>query len=116
LGGVKEQLATPPANEAGNTFYKEISTVLSWPIRLKERFVLEPSISAFNVFNMANFSRLGGIGQLLSGAPGSVNGTQNSHTAPGGVGDLNSVRIGTGSGVFAVGAPRQVEFGLRLTF
>ena len=116
LGGVKQVLAAPPPDEAGNTIYKEVSMVLSWPIRLKESLTIEPSISAFNVFNMANFSRLGGSGQLLSGAPGSVNGTENSHTAPGGIGDLNAVRIGTGSGVFAVGAPRQVEFGLRITF
>ena len=51
------------------------------------------------------------------GAGGSVTGTANSHTSndpnfP----DLNAVRTGTGSGVFAVGASRQVEFGLKLTF
>jgi hypothetical protein len=115
LGGVKPSLTTPPAGEAGNSIYKEISTVLSWPIKLRENLSIEPSISAFNVFNVANFGRLGG---LLSGAPGSANGTFSSRTAPvtglfpNGRPDLNSVRIGTGSGVFAVGAPRQVEFGL----
>lgn len=115
LGGVKPTLATPPANEAGNAVYKEVSTVLSWPIKVRESLTIEPSISAFNVFNMANFSRLGGTGGLIgSGSPGSANGTADSHN--GSVPDLNSVRIGTGSGVFAVGAPRQVEFGLRFTF
>jgi hypothetical protein len=110
LGGVKPLLPTPPGNEASNTIYKEVSTVLSWPIKLGERFSIEPSISAFNVFNMGNFARLTG---LLSGASGTANGTTNSHAN---FADLNSVRIGTGSGVFAVGAPRQVEFGLRINF
>jgi len=89
--------------------------VLSWPIRFKERFTIEPSISAFNVFNFANFGRLTGfLNSVDNGAAGgSVTGTANSHT---GVNDLNSVRTGTGSGVFAVGASRQVEFGLKLTF
>jgi hypothetical protein len=82
---------------------------------VRENITIEPSISAFNVFNMANFGRLGGATTgLLSGAPGSPNGTANSHN--GATADLNSVRIGTGSGVFAVGAPRQVEFGLRINF
>jgi hypothetical protein len=118
LGGVKQVLASPPPNQAGNSIYKEVSTVLSWPIRFKERFTIEPSIGAFNVFNFANFARLtGGLNSVAAGgAGGSVQGTANSHTNPGGVADLNNVRTGTGSGVFAVGASRQVEFGLRVTF
>jgi hypothetical protein len=118
LGGVKQILATPPSNEAGNTMYKEVSSVLSWPIKIRERFTVEPSISAFNIFNFANFGRLtGGINSAANGgAGGSVVGTANSHTGAGGVTDLNSVRIGTGSGVFAVGASRQVEFGLKVSF
>jgi hypothetical protein len=119
LGGVKQVLASPPGNPAGNSMYKEVSTVLSWPIRFKERFTLEPSISAFNVFNFANFAGLTGFLDTPDpntgfGAGGSVTGTVNSHTLASG--DLNSVRTGTGSGVFAVGASRQVEFGLKLTF
>ncbi len=117
LGGVKQQLATPPLDQAGNSFYKEVSTVLSWPIKFAEgRYTLEPSISAYNVFNFANFGRLTGFLDSGVGAGGSVTGTANSHTNPNGVADLNNVRTGTGSGVFAVGASRQVEFGLRLTF
>lgn len=114
LGGVKPLVAPPPGNEAGNSIYKEVSMVLAWPIKIRENISIEPSISAFNVFNMANFGRLSG---LLSGAGGSVNGTASSHknTDPN-FADLNSVRVGTGSGVFAVGAPRQVEFGLRINF
>ena len=122
LGGVKQVLAAPPPGQAGNNIYKEVSTVLSWPIRIKERFTLEPSISAFNVFNFSNFGRLTGFLNTPDpttgfGAGGSVTGTLNSHKSNNpNVADLNSVRTGTGSGVFAVGASRQVEFGLRVTF
>jgi hypothetical protein len=116
LGGVKQVLAPPPPDQASNNIYKEVSTVLSWPIRVKERFTLEPSISAFNIFNFSNFDRLTGFLSSGAGAGGSVTGTVKSHTNPGGVVDLNNVRTGTGSGVFAVGASRQVEFGLRVTF
>jgi hypothetical protein len=121
LGGVKPYIASPPPNQTGNTIYKEISTVLSWPIKVRENLSIEPSISAFNVFNFSNFNRLtGGLnnagfaGQAPPGSSGSVNGTTSTHTAA--TGDLNSVRIGTGSGVFAVGGSRQVEFGLRINF
>jgi hypothetical protein len=116
LGGVKQVLATPPGNQAGNSVYKEVSTVLSWPFKFKERFTIEPSIGAFNVFNFANFGRLTGGLTTGSGSGGSVTGTVNSHTGNANFADLNSVRTGTGSGVFAVGASRQVEFGLKLTF
>jgi Carboxypeptidase regulatory-like domain len=116
LGGVKQVLALPPGDQAGNSMYKEVSMVLSWPIKFKERFTIEPSISAFNVFNFANFGRLTGGLTSGVGAGGSVTGTLNSHTGNANFADLNSVRVGTGSGVFAVGASRQVEFGLKLTF
>jgi hypothetical protein len=116
LGGVKQVLALPPGDQAGNSMYKEVSMVLSWPIKFKERFTIEPSISAFNVFNFANFGLLTGGLTTGVGAGGSVTGTLNSHTGNANFADLNSVRTGTGSGVFAVGASRQVEFGLKLTF
>jgi Carboxypeptidase regulatory-like domain len=117
LGGVKQILALPPGNNAGNNMYKEVSTVLSWPFKFKERFTIEPSISAFNVFNFANFAGLTGGLTSGVGSGGSVTGTLNTHnTSSAAIADLNAVRIGTGSGVFAVGASRQVEFGLKVTF
>ena len=91
--------------------------VLAWPIKLKERFSLEPSIAAYNVFNLVNFGRLDGhlnnqvtpFDPGITGPPGNVNGTTAGPSR-------DSVRIGTGSGVFSSGAPRQLEFGLRLNF
>jgi hypothetical protein len=45
---------------------------------------------------------------LLTGAAGQINGTNAL--------DHNIDRVGVGTGVYALGAPRQIEFGLNLTF
>jgi len=107
LGAVVPTLQLPPGNNAGNGYYKDVDTVLSWPFKLRERLTLLPSVSFFNLFNFTNFGAL----SSLTGGPGSINGT----TAGLNTG-TNTVRIGRGSGVFAVGAPRETEFGLRLDF
>ncbi|MGO9649774.1 MAG: carboxypeptidase regulatory-like domain-containing protein [Terriglobales bacterium] len=117
LGGVKPFVAPPPAGAVGNGIFREVSTTLAWPIKLTERFSLEPSFSAFNVFNLANFGIEGGSmpNQVTPFAPntvgtaGNVNGTALGSTR-------ESLRVGTGSGVFSLGAPRQVEWGIRLNF
>jgi len=120
LQAVKPWVAPPPpgAEEAG--FFKEVSTVLSWPIKLRENIIVEPSMGAFNVFNFHNFEipsplmsdqTTGPYAAGTYGSAGSVTGT--------GSGSLNSresLRTGTGSGVFSNGAPRQVEFGLKVNF
>jgi hypothetical protein len=116
LGAVKPFVATPPPGEVGNGIFREVSTVLSWPIKIRERFSIEPSIAAYNAFGFANFGRLDGhlvnapfLSQVPPGPEGNVNGTTAGTPR-------DSVRIGTGSGVFSSGAPRQVEFGLRVNF
>jgi hypothetical protein len=45
---------------------------------------------------------------LLTGAAGKINGTTRA--------GHNVDRVGVGTGVYVLGAPRQIEFGLRLTF
>jgi hypothetical protein len=115
LGAVVPSIQLPPANNAGNGYYKDIDTVLSWPFKLREKLTIMPSISFFNVFNFVNFGALGlplsGNNDSLTGGDGSINGTvAGSNTSS------NTVRIGRGTGVFAVGAPRETEFGLRIDF
>jgi hypothetical protein len=108
LGAVVPTISAPPANNAGNSMYKDVDTVLTWPIKIRERFTIEPSISFFNVFNFANFGPLNGV---LSAGPGSVNGTISGNDPT-----HNVNRAGLGTGVFAAGAPRQMEMGLRIDF
>jgi hypothetical protein len=117
LQATKPFVAPPPSGAVGNGIFREVSTTLAWPIKLTERFNIEPSVSAFNVFNLANFgSELGFFPYSqtpfpvgATGNAGSVNGTASGPTR-------ESLRTGTGSGVFSLGAPRQLEFGLRLNF
>jgi len=117
LGGVKPFIAPPPPGSVGNGVFREVSTTLAWPIKVTERFNIEPSFSAFNVFNLANFGIENGFMPNSTtpflpgstGPAGNVNGTASGSTR-------ESLRIGTGSGVFSLGAPRQVEWGIRLNF
>jgi hypothetical protein len=63
----------------------------------------------FNMFNFANFDLPGSVlGGTLDAAPGSANGTTSMERI--------TNRVGVGTGVFALGAPRVFEFGLRLSF
>jgi len=123
LGAIKPFIAPPPPGQMGNQPFREVSAVLSWPIKITERFSIEPSISAYNVLGLANYSRLTGFlnNQVVPYAPGlygpdgSVNGTIKTHDGSNGNNDISS-KTGTGSGVFSLGSPRQVEFGLKINF
>jgi len=76
---------------------------------MRERFTVQPSAGFYNLFNFANFDLPGNaLSGLLTGAAGQINGTTRvGH-------DVN--RVGVGTGVYSLGAPRQLEFGLRITF
>jgi Carboxypeptidase regulatory-like domain len=121
LQAVKPWIAPPPQNPVGAAPFKEVSATFAWPIRIKESVTIVPSISAFNVFNMANYGIPGYSNGIMTDQtsgpyPAGVNGVAGSPngTSPG----VNraSLRVGTGSGVFANGAPRQLEWGLKLNF
>jgi hypothetical protein len=109
LGGDMPNLVAPPPGNAGLAWLRTFDVSLTRPLRIGDRFVVEPSVSAFNVLNLANFDGPGNrlIG-ALTGMPGTVNGTTVDGRA--------ANRIGPGSGVFTLGAPRQIEFGLKVTF
>lgn len=76
---------------------------------MHEKLTVQTSMSVYNLFNFAKFDLPGNmLNGLLTGAAGQINGiTTDGH---------NINRVGVGSGVFALGSPRQIEFGLRLTF
>src|SRR5262249_3968417 len=104
-------VALAPPGNVGLSWLKAFDMTLAWPIKVKELVTIEPSISAFNIFNFANFD--GPTNKLLGilnngGSTAFVNGVTSS--------TRGSNRIGVGSGVFALGAPRQLEFGLKIIF
>jgi hypothetical protein len=109
LGGVQQAIPLAPPGEANMGWLKDFDTSFSWVYKIKERYELEPKVTFFNVFNIANFDGPANpLGGVLNGAIGSVNGTAGRQP--------DSNRLGLGSGVFAAGAPRVVEFELKFNF
>ena len=98
-----------PKGQVDLSWLRAFDTKLAWSHVFKEILTIEPSVGIYNAFNFANFDLPGNtLTGLLLGSPGSVNGTTYA--------DHNVTRVGVGSGVFALGAPRQIEFELRIIF
>jgi hypothetical protein len=106
-------LLTPaPAGQVGNDAFFTFDVRLGWgvkPVRSWDRFRVEPQLAIFNLFNRTNFN---GPTSLLSGvldnSQGSINGTTRAGRTP--------FQVGLGSGVFALGARRSIEFGIKTSF
>jgi hypothetical protein len=109
LGGVAPTVPLAPPGQVNYSWLRTFDTSLAWTYNIKEKVTIKPSIGVYNLFNFVNFdlptSMMSG---LLAGQAGSVNGTNyNDHFAN---------RVGAGTGVFTLGSPRQIEFGLRIVF
>jgi hypothetical protein len=117
LRGTTPFIIVPPAGQFSNPGFKSLDAAISWPLKVGERLNIEPSARFYNVLNFANFQPLSGqlayyypaTGQPVTAGAGSANGTP-----PGASRDV--LRIGSGSGVYNNGAPRQMEFGVKITF
>lgn len=109
LGGVAPTVSMPPGNEVGTGPMRAFDLKFSWDHKFGERFEIEPSAGIYNLFNFTNYDLPPNIlTGLLTGSAGSVNGTSPS--------DRITNRVGLGTGVFALGAPRAIEFGIRISF
>jgi len=124
LGAVAPALANAPAGQVGLAWLHAFDLSFRWSHTFAERITVEPSISFFNVFNFANFDLPPNTlspymnevapnnSYLYSGwslsNPSAINGTTYNQQ--------QSVRVGVGTGVFGLGAPRATEFGLRVTW
>ena len=109
LGGVAPSISAPPPGEVGVSPLRAFDFRFSWAHKFGERFEVEPSCGIYNIFNFANWDLPPNvISGLLTGSAGSVNGTTQA--------DRITNRVGLGTGVFALGAPRAIEFGLRIAF
>ena len=109
LGGVQQPLTPAPANQAGIGWLKAFDLKLSAPYKGRDYLTIEPSIGFYNLFNFANFDPPNNsLTQALDGSLGFPNGTPNNIARPD--------RVGIGSGVFGLGSPRVVEFGLKIDF
>jgi hypothetical protein len=109
LGGVAPTITPPPAGQVGMGSLRAFDLKLSWDHKFGEHFEIEPSVGLYNLFNFTNYDLPPNVltGDL-TGSAGSVNGTTQA--------DRITNRVGLGTGVFALGAPRAIEFGLRIAF
>jgi Carboxypeptidase regulatory-like domain len=109
IGGSTGPLQLAPPGAVGQAWLKTFDLALSWGYKFKERVELRPGVTFFNVFNFANFDGPAvPFSEILDGSKGSPNGTTNPQP--------NALRLGLGSGVNALGAPRAIEFQLKLNF
>jgi hypothetical protein len=101
-------LQVAPKGAVGQAWLKTFDLGLNWGYKIKERVEIRPGVTFYNVFNFANFDGPAApFTSVLNGGPGSPNGT---------ISQPASLRLGLGSGVNALGAPRVVEFELKLIF
>jgi hypothetical protein len=110
LGGVIQPLDVPTGPVQSLGWLKTIDLSLAYPRKIGENFTIEPSVAVFNAFNISNFdgSAKNSLNGFLNTGAGSVNdSTQTDH---------NRFRTLPGTGVFNLGSPRVIEFGMKLKF
>ncbi len=109
-GGVAPTIDSAPVGQVNFTWLKAMDLKLAWRHTFLDRYTIEPSVGFYNLMNFSNFNlppnTMNGI--LFGAGNGSINGTTRL--------DNEAFRVGNGTGVYGLGAPRQIEFGLRFVF
>lgn len=113
LRGAEQMVQPAPAGNQGLGWLRSTDITLGWDYKIRDRFVLTPNVSFYNIFNFANFDAANNplspvLNTFGNTAPGALNSTTYHQRS--------SDRIGLGSGVYSLGSPRKLEFGLRVSF
>jgi Carboxypeptidase regulatory-like domain len=109
------QIPLAPAGQVGNGALFTFDMTLGYsfrPIRRWESFRIEPQVRFFNLFNHPIYNLPDNLlSGVLDGSEGSVDGTTKAQRR------VDSVGLaGLGSGTFAQGAARVIEFGGKISF
>ncbi len=99
---------TPPSGNIGLGWMKSVDLRFAYAYRIKDRISIQPAVTFYNAFNFANFDSPANLPSgILNGAGGSISNLTSAN---------RGTRIGPGSGTFSLGAPRELEFALKITF
>jgi hypothetical protein len=120
LDAVTRTIAAPPTANAGNGNLRTFDLTFGRPIHMRklgEGTTIEPTFSAFNLFNLSNFGTYSAAQGVLDSTQlaGTPNGTDTSYSGDDGF-NRNAMRNGNGSGVFSQGAARVLEYGWKFSF
>jgi hypothetical protein len=115
LGAVAPTISLAPSGQVnlGGLFTTDLGLTYVFHLsrishRFSEEATFQPSVTVFNLTNSANYDLPSNpLSGILDGSVGSANGTKYTQ---------RTNRVTLGSGVFALGAPRVVEFGAKFTF
>lgn len=116
MGWVMPSLPSVAPGALNLPWLRAFDLELAWPIPvIKERVKITPSVSIFNLFNLSNAFLPGNL-PIFPLTPG-----PNGYIAPNAIGGVTQgailpFRASFQSGTYALGAPRQLEFGLKLDF
>jgi hypothetical protein len=116
MGWVMPSLPSVAPGALNLPWLRAFDLELAWPIPVfKERVKITPSVSIFNLFNLSNAFLPGNL-PIFPLTPG-----PNAYIAPNAIGGVTQgailpFRASFQSGTYALGAPRQFEFGLKLDF
>lgn len=117
LGAVKQLLAQAPTNPLKNPATRTLDASFRYPIpyigRLREGMMLTPSITVYNVTNMANYGGFGGLADAYTSTTSNV--YLNSANTNENLWSGRTLR-GSGNGTFDQGGPRSMEFSLKFEF
>ena len=112
LGGVAPTITPAPQGQQnlGSLRSFDLKLNYTFKVEMKSHVIqFQPGVGFYNLFNFSNFDLPPNVlAGVLNGTPGSINGT----TAA----DRVTNRVGAGTGVFNLGAPRAMEFGMRIAF
>lgn len=113
LGAVAPSLAPAPAGQVGNDSFINTDLRLSKVFKIEIRdheLRIEPQLEVFNLFNIANYDRLG---DFLDNSAGSPNGTSRTGVSAAASG---MTRVGATTGSFSPGIQRAFQLGIRVLF
>ena len=115
LGLVAPILATAPSNQLVFPWVRAFDFKLDWVHTFHDHITITPSVGLYNLFNFSNFNLPpGAVTGWLDQGSSSINSVPKSLVGQNMASD--SFRVGAGTGVFGLGAPRTMEFGFKVTF